>query len=83
MSMDLAFVVTTLCLVQCLSACEPAQNDIERQGGQGKDIRITVHWLPNRTIDTNLDWAKKYSLSVRYIKMIQSILSGTVIFCLF
>lgn len=39
MSMDLAFVVTTPCSVQCPSACEPAQNDIERQGGQGKDIR--------------------------------------------
>lgn len=68
--MDLAFVVTTPCSVQCPSACEPAQNDIERQGGQGKDIRITAHWLPNRTIDTNLGWLIK-SISLRYVKMIE------------
>lgn len=60
MSMDLAFVVTTLCLVQCPSTREPAQNVIEK--GWGKKSR-TVHWLPNRTIDTNLDWLKKEYIS--------------------
>lgn len=50
---------------------------LKDKGDREKKLEETVHWLPNRTIDTNLDWLKKQSLLVMH--MILSILSGTII----